>query len=168
MYITETTEKVKELFNELNEQDNITKMRFILYIFNLLNNNQINNKNEANPDLEDDDFVIFNFQNLGFPNDYCLAFLLYNTSVYNKLIGKKEAYEDNGVIVGIGYNECDNELISKFEKLEFDEKLDIFSEIIIRYDNETYFDKRITMISFDTELSGFDIANIIKDFKSKY
>ena len=116
MYITETTEKVKELFNELNE----------------------------------------------------LAFLLYNTFVYNKLIGKKEAYEDNGVIVGIGYNECDNELISKFEKLEFDEKLDIFSEIIIRYDNETYFDKRITMISFDTELSEFDIANIIKDFKSKY
>ena len=116
MYITETTEKVKELFNELNE----------------------------------------------------LAFLLYNTFVYNKLIGKKEAYEDNGVIVGIGYNECDNELISKFEKLEFDEKLDIFSEIIIRYDNETYFDKRITMISFDTELSEFDIANIIKDLTNNH
>ena len=168
MYITETTEKVKELFNELNEQDNTTKMRFILYIFNLLNNNQINNKNEANPDLEDNKLIIFNFSSIGLPSDYCLAFLLYNTFVYNKLIGKKEAYEDNGVIVAIGYNECDNELISKFEKLEFDEKLDIFSEIIIRYDNETYFDKRITMISFDTELSGFDIANIIKDFKSKY
>lgn len=116
MYITETTEKVKELFNELNEQDNTTKMRFILYIFNLLNNNQINNKNEANPDLEDDELIIFNFSSIGLPTDYCLAFLFYNTFVYNKLVGNKEAYEDNGVILGINYNDTDKKLISKFEK----------------------------------------------------
>ena len=165
MYITETTEKVKELFNELNEQDNITKMRFILYIFNLLNNNQINNKNEANPDLEDDELIIFNFSSIGLPSDYCLAFLFYNTFVYNKLVGNKEAYEDNGVILGINYNDTDKKLISKFEKLDFNEKLDIFSEIIIRYDNETYFDEKITMLSFDDELNGFEIANLIQKFK---
>lgn len=166
MYITETTEKVKELFNELNEQDNITKMRFILYIFNLLNNNQINNKNEANPDLEDDELIIFNFSSIGLPSDYCLAFLLYNTFVYNKLIGKKEAYEDNGVILGINYNDTDKKLISKFEKLDFNERLDTFSEIIIRYDNETYFDEKITMLSFDDELNGFEIAKLIKQFQN--
>ena len=165
MYITETTEKVKELFNELNEQDNITKMRFILYIFNLLNNNQINNKNEANPDLEDDELIIFNFSSIGLPSDYCLAFLFYNTFVYNKLVGNKEAYEDNGVILGINYNDTDKKLISKFEKLDFNEKLDIFSEIIIRYDNETYFDEKITMLSFDDELNGFEIAKLIQKFK---
>lgn len=165
MYITETTEKVKELFNELNEQDNITKMRFILYIFNLLNNNQINNKNEANPDLEDDELIIFNFSSIGLLSDYCLAFLFYNTFVYNKLVGNKEAYEDNGVILGINYNDTDKRLISKFEKLDFNEKLDIFSEIIIRYDNETYFDEKITMLSFDDELNGFEIANLIQKFK---
>lgn len=165
MYITETTEKVKELFNELNEQDNTTKMRFILYIFNLLNNNQINNKNEANPDLEDDELIIFNFSSIGLPSDYCLAFLFYNTFVYNKLVGNKEAYEDNGVILGINYNDTDKKLISKFEKLDFNEKLDIFSEIIIRYDNETYFDEKITMLSFDDELNGFEIANLIQKFK---
>lgn len=165
MYITETTEKVKELFNELNEQDNITKMRFILYIFNLLNNNQINNKNEANPDLEDDELIIFNFSSIGLPSDYCLAFLFYNTFVYNKLVGNKEAYEDNGVIIGINYNDTDKKILSKFEKLDFNEKLDTFSEIIIRYDNETYFDEKITTLSFDDELNGFEIAKLIQKFK---
>ena len=59
----------------------------------------------------------------------------------------------------------DKKLISKFEKLDFNEKLDIFSEIIIRYDNETYFDEKITMLSFDDELNGFEIANLIQKFK---
>ena len=29
------------------------------------------------------------------------------------------------------------------EKLDYNEKLDVFSEIIIRYDNETYFTNKI-------------------------
>jgi len=48
----------------------------------------------------------------------------------------------------------------------FNEKLDVFSEIIIRYDNETYFDKKLTIISFDSKSSGFDIAKMIKNYKN--
>ena len=39
------------------------------------------------------------------------------------------------------------------------------SEIIIRYDNETYFDNRMLVVSLNSELSGFDIAKIIQSFK---
>lgn len=45
------------------------------------------------------------------------------------------------------------------------EKLDVFSEIIIRYDNETFFDERTLVLSFGSELDGFNISKIIKSFK---
>ena len=54
---------------------------------------------------------------------------------------------------------------SQFEKLNFNEKLDIFSEIVISYDNETYFDKKITIMPFDSKLSGFELANMIQKCK---
>ena len=53
-------------------------------------------------------------------------------------------------------------IISKFESLSFNEKLDMFSEIVIRYDNETYFKDKITILTFDSKSNGFDIAKIIQ------
>lgn len=47
------------------------------------------------------------------------------------------------------------------------EKLDLFSEIIIRYDNETYFEKKITIISFDSKANGFDLAHLLQEQKVK-
>lgn len=60
----------------------------------------------------------------------------------------------------------DKNLISKFESLSFNEKLDMFSEIIIRYDNETYFKYKITILTFDSKSNGFDIAKIIQEYKN--
>lgn len=57
MYITETTENVKKLIEELEKKDDITKLKFLIYIFGLLNNSQINDKNEANPDLVEDEIL---------------------------------------------------------------------------------------------------------------
>ena len=53
MYITETTINVKNVFEKVEELNDIGKVKFILYTFGLLNNNQINNKNEINPTLND-------------------------------------------------------------------------------------------------------------------
>ena len=78
----------------------------------------------------------------------------------------KDAYEDNGTIMGIMYSNEDKNIASQFEKLNYNEKLDVFSEIIIRYDNETYFDEKILVLSFGTKLDGFNIAKMIKKFKS--
>ena len=60
----------------------------------------------------------------------------------------------------------DKEFASKFERLDFNEKLDVFSEIIIRYDNETYFNEKTLVLSLDSKLSGYDIAKQIQNFKN--
>ena len=75
------------------------------------------------------------------------------------------AYEINGNILEIKYDKLDEQLNSQFEQLGFNEKLDVFSEIIIKYDNATYFNTRITMLQFDSKLSGYEIANEIMKLK---
>ena len=167
MYITETTENVRKLFEELDKKEYDQKLKFLIYIFGLLNNNQINDKNEANPDLiENDDIKIFTFEMIGLPKDYSAILLEYFVTLYNTLTNTKDAYIDNGNVLGIFYTNEDKKLASQFEALGFNEKLDVFSEIIIRYDNETYFTNKITMISFDSQSNGFDIAKQIQNFKN--
>ena len=167
MYITNTTEDVKKLIEELERRNDICKLKFIIYVFNLLNNNQVNDKNELNPDLlEDDNLKIFNLEAIGLSPNACTILLQYFAMIYNGMTNSKDAYEDNGNVLGIVYDKEDKKLDSQFEKLDFNEKLDVFSEIIIRYDNETYFDKKLTIISFDSKSSGFDIAKMIKNYKN--
>ena len=166
MYITNTTEDVKKLVEELERKNNICKLKFIIYIFNLLNNNQINDKNEPNPDLvEDDNLKIFNLEAIGLSPNACTILLQYFAMIYNGITNSKDAYENNGTIMGITYSKEDQNIASQFEKLDYNEKLDVFSEIIIRYDNETFFDERTLVLSFGSELDGFNIAKMIKDFK---
>lgn len=167
MYITETTDNVRVLIEKLEKKDDISKLKFLIYIFGLLNNNQINDKNESNPNLFDDnDIKIFNLESVGLSSNSCNILLQHFVMLYNSMTKIKDAYENNGNVLGVKYTKEENELNSQFEKLDFNEKLDIFSEIIIRYDNETYFDEKIAIIPFDSKLNGFELANIIKKFKS--
>lgn len=166
MYITDTTNKVIELFNDIENIEDISKIKFILYTFERLNNNQINDKNEINPDLIDNENLnIFNMESLGFPSNYCTIFLEYNVMLYQQILQTKDVYEDNGNIIGIEYNETESKIINDFEQLSYNEKLDIFSELFIRYDNETYFKNKITMMTFDSKRNGFELAREIKKYK---
>ncbi len=149
----------------MENKNDITKLKFLIYIFGLLNNNQINDRNEPNPDLIEDDMKIFNSEVIGLTANACTILLQYFAMLYNGMTDSKDAYEDNGNILGVNYNKEDKKLVSKFEKLNFNEKLDVFSEIIIRYDNENYFDNKILVVSLNSELNGFDIAKIIQTFK---
>ena len=168
MYITNTTEDVRKLVEELETTSDLTKLKFLVYIFGLLNNNQINDKNESNPDLiENDDMTIFNSEAIGLTTNACTILLQYFAMLYNGMTDSKDAYEDNGNILGINYSKEDKNLASKFEKLKFNEKLDVFSEIIIRYDNETYFNDKTLVLSHDSKLSGYDIALLIGKLKEK-
>lgn len=167
MYITETTDKVRKLIEQLEEKEDICKLKFLIYIFGLLNNNQVNDKNEVNPNLiEDDDMKILSLELLGMSENANTIFLQYLVMLYNIMTESKDVYEDNGNIIGIKYSEEDKKMASAFERLGFNEKLDVFSEIIIRYDNETYFKNKITMITFDSQSNGFDIAKQIQNFKN--
>lgn len=166
MYITNTREDVRKLVEELERKNDICKLKFIIYIFNLLNNNQINDKNEPNPDLvEDDNLKIFNLEAIGLSLNACTILLQYFAMIYNGMTNSKDAYEDNETVMGITYSKEDQNIASQFEKLDYNEKLDVFSEIIIRYDNETFFDEKTLVLSFGSELDGFNIAKMIKDFK---
>ena len=62
MFLKNTSDEVKELVLKINELDKENKLKFINYIFDLLDKNQINSLNEVNPNLLDDgiDIEIFN------------------------------------------------------------------------------------------------------------
>ena len=167
MYITETTDNVRKLMEEIEHQEDISKLKFLIYIFGLLNNNQINDKNEANPDLmEDNNVKIFNLESIGLPFNACTVLLQYFVMLYNGITNTKDIYEDTGNIIGVAYSSEEKTLLAKFEKLGFNEKLDIFSEIIIRCDNETYFKSNIVIPMFDSTSNGYAIAKRIKCLKN--
>lgn len=168
MNIANTTDNVIKLFDNIDKLDDIGKLRFLLYSYGMLNNNQINNKNEENPNLmEDDDLIVFNMQSLGFSDNYCTIFLQYLIMINNIINEENKIYEENGNVIGVNYNKNESKIISLFENLDFKEKLDVFSELFIRYDNETYFNKKITMLTWKDDLSGFDIAKMIQDKKKE-
>lgn len=167
MYITETTDNVRKLMEEIEHQEDISKLKFLIYIFGLLNNNQINDKNEANPDLmEDNNVKIFNLESIGLPFNACTVLLQYFVMLYNGITNTKDIYEDTGNIIGVAYSSEEKTLLAKFEKLGFNEKLDIFSEIIIRCDNETYFKSNIVIPMFDSTSNGYAFAKRIKSLKN--
>ncbi|MEE0634643.1 MAG: hypothetical protein UCL21_02390 [Bacilli bacterium] len=167
MYITETTDNVRKLMEEIEHQEDISKLKFLIYIFGLLNNNQINDKNEVNPDLmEDNNVKIFNLESIGLPFNACTVLLQYFVMLYNGITNTKDIYEDTGNIIGVAYSSEEKTLLAKFEKLGFNEKLDIFSEIIIRCDNETYFKSNIVIPMFDSTSNGYAIAKRIKSLKN--
>lgn len=165
MYITETTNNVRNLIEILESMGDISKLKFVIYVFGQMNNNQINSKNEVNPDLiEDNELIVFNLNSIGVENSINEQFLQYCMSLYNKTVNTKDLYELNGNIIGLKFNEIELTIISYFEKLNFIEKLDVFSEIFIRLDNEAYF-KNINNIYLNTNLDGYTIAKLIQKLK---
>ena len=165
MYITNTTDKVREFFEELLEQKDYTKLKVLIYVLNALYNNQINNKGIANPDLTEKDIEIFKYSSVGLDDELVFALLAYLVAVYNLTDIGKEVYLDDNNVVGMKYDKNEEEILSKYEKMTFNEKLDILSELLIRYDNFTYFEERITFITLGSDITGFDIAKLIQDYK---
>lgn len=166
MYISNVGEDVSKLFSYIEKLNDESKLKVLIYILNIINNNQINDRNETNPELLlDDDLKILKFSFIGLNDNHCEIFIKYLISVYS-IMNKydKVMYIENNV-EGLVYTEEEKIIIYKFENLSFNDKLDIIRELFIRYDNETYFKNKITMVTFDSKLYGFDIANNILKFK---
>lgn len=166
MYIGNVSEDVSKLFSYIEKLNDEIKLKVLIYILNLINNNQINDRNETNPDLLlDDDLKILKFSFIGLNDNHCEIFIQYLISFYS-IMNKydKVMYTENNV-EGLVYTEEEKIIIYMFENLSFNDKLDIIRELFIRYDNETYFENKITMVTFDSKLNGFDIANNILKFK---
>lgn len=68
---------------------------------------------------------IFTLETIGLSQNVCTLLLQYFVMRYNKLNFTESTYEDNGNVLGIVLDKDD-------EKLEYNEKLTVFSEVIIR------------------------------------
>ena len=106
-------------------------------------------------------------QLLGLNNNQCTTFLQYLVMINNLINDKNKIYEDGTNVIGIEFEDDELKVISMFEKLYFLEKLDVFSELFIKYDNDTYFENKIATLSWDKNLSGYDIAKIIQNVKKE-
>ena len=103
--------------------------------------------NEYNPDKLDSDVDILNLNILGYLINIIIDYL-------KCLLKYKKIKSENR-----------NKFLSKYAKLNFVEKIDVITEIIIRMDNETLIDD-VWFPRLDSNLSGFDIVLIIKEYKN--
>ena len=117
MYLKNTSNEVKELVIKINELDRDDKLKFISYVFNLWDRDQINSLSEVNPSLLDDsiDIEIFNPSSIDYPylvneiNEYWN----YNYNLY-RLYPKEY-----------------KKMIRIFERLSFKEKKDVIAELFL-------------------------------------
>ena len=138
MCLKNTSNVLKELIEKVNMLDKKNKLKFIDYIFNLWDRNQINSLNETNPNLLDDsiDIEIFNPSSIDYPYlvNEIKEYWNYNYSLY-RLYSKKY-----------------KELIPVFERLSFKEKKDVLAELFLILEHD-----KLLPDSFD----GFEIARRI-------
>lgn len=117
MYLKNTSNEVKELVLKINELERENKLKFISYVFNLWDRNQINSLNEVNPNLLDDsiDVEIFNPSNIS----------------YSYLIKEIKEYWNYKYNLYHLYPKEYKELIPVFEKLLFKEKKVVLIELFL-------------------------------------
>lgn len=117
MYLKNTSNEVKGLVLKISGLDRKNKLKFIDYIFNLWDRNQINSLNEVNPNLLDDsiDIEIFNPSSID----------------YRYLVIEIKEYWNYKYSLYRLYPKEYKELIPMFEKLSFKEKKDVFAELFL-------------------------------------
>lgn len=122
MYLKNTSNEVKELIDKIHKIDNGNKLKFISYILDLWDKNQINSLNETNPNLLDDsiDINIFNPNNIDYPY----------------LVNEIKEYWNYKYKFFQFYLEYYKVLIPLFERLSFKDKKHTLTELflILEYD----------------------------------
>ena len=117
MYLKNTSNEVKELVIKINELDRDDKLKFISYVFNLWDRDQINSLSEVNPSLLDDsiDIEIFNPSSIDYP---------YLVNEIN------ERWNYNYNLYRL-YPKEYKKMIRIFERLSFKEKKDVIAELFL-------------------------------------
>lgn len=163
---TQFFNKINYLFEKLEKEDDKNKLKFLLYVCNNMNNNLINNKNTIVLNIEEDeDLEIFNFEKMGLSPTYGDAILSLLSGIHNFYFkDEKELYPEYGFVCELEFDKSIKKIITLFEKLSYIEELDFISELIIRYDNETYFEKIVSLKLLEAK-NGYDIAKTIIEYK---
>ncbi len=138
MHLKNVNIEVKELIKKINEFDKDNKLKFISYIFDLWDKNQINSLNETNPNLLDDsiDIEIFNPSSIGYPY----------------LVNEIKEYWNYKYKVHRLYRNEYKCLISLLERLSFKDKQYILIELFLILEHEELLSDNI---------DGYEIVRII-------
>ena len=117
MYLKNTSNEVKELVIKINELDRDDKLKFISYVFNLWDRDQINSLSEVNHSLLDDsiDIEIINPSSIDYP---------YLVNEIN------ERWNYNYNLYRL-YPKEYKKMIRIFERLSFKEKKDVIAELFL-------------------------------------
>ena len=117
IYLKNTSNEVKELVIKINELDRDDKLKFISYVFNLWDRDQINSLSEVNHSLLDDsiDIEIFNPSSIDYP---------YLVNEIN------ERWNYNYNLYRL-YPKEYKKMIRIFERLSFKEKKDVIAELFL-------------------------------------
>lgn len=138
MYLKNMNDDIKELIEKINILDKENKLKFISYVFDLWDRNQINSLNEVNPNLLDDsiDIEIFNPSSIYYPYlvNEIKEYWNYNYNLY-RLYPKEY-----------------KELIPVFERLSFKEKKDVLAELFSILEHDEF---------LPDSIDGFEIARRI-------
>ena len=141
MCLKNTSNVLKELIEKVNMLDKKNKLKFIDYIFNLWDRNQINSLNEINPNLLDDSIDIEIFNPSSIDNPYLVneikEYWNYNYNLY-RLYPKEY-----------------KELIPVFERLLFKEKKDVLLELFLILEHDELLPDNI---------DGYEIARRIINY----
>ena len=141
MYLKNISYDVKDLIEKVNELDNINKMKFTNYIFDLWINNQINSLNEINPLLLDDsvDIDIFNPNNIG---------IYYITNEIKEYFNcKYKLYRF--------YKKKYIKLISLFDKLTYEDKIKTIAELFLTLEQDDL---------LPSDIDSYKIARLILNY----
>lgn len=166
MYITETSKNVFDLFEKFEKLDDLERLNVCIILSEEWSNKLINERNEINPTTTDEDFEIFSPSSLGIEEyfGHLIATEFYAIKI-NALKCEDDVIDDN--YLNMKLTEIEKNWLLSFEKLLFEEKIDIISEMLIRYDNDTLFEEIKDYPAFgdDIELNGYNIASEIKEYK---
>ena len=117
MYLKNTSNEVKELVIKINELDRDDKLKFISYVFNLWDIDQINSLSEVNPSLLGDsiDIEIFNPSSID----------------YRYLLIEIKEYWDYKYSLYRLYPKEYKKMIRIFERLSFKKNKDVLAELFL-------------------------------------
>ena len=117
MYLKNTSNEVKELVIKINELDRDDKLKFISYVFNLWDIDQINSLSEVNPSLLDDsiDIEIFNPSSID----------------YHYLVIEIKEYWNYKYSLYRLYPKEYKKMIRIFERLSFKKNKDVLAELFL-------------------------------------
>ena len=141
MYLKNMNDAIKKLVLKINELDKENKLKFISYIFNLWDGNQINSLNESNPNLLDDsiDIEIFNPSSIDYPY----------------LVNEINEYWNYTYQLYRLYPKEYKEVIYLFERLSFKEKKDVLAELFLVLEHDEL---------LPDSIDGFEIARRIRKY----